>query len=272
MSMFRLSRRERALVRIAPITEKNDTDRRMRVAILRARRNRVVAAELAQQQTFDKAMAELVRNIPVSAEIAEWFRNEKLIPQKKKRSWKKTARNPVVLSIALALAVIAGIAALMVMERMNDFPGSGRARKLLTLASSTRGADLDRVQTEAGAVSDLFFLKYRLEHYNVPPEFAHVRTAGVRVFDDDEGLRVGQISVPEKRMQFFLFPAERDRETGRPREFSGWRYLSHDGWAGAVRVRDGVCFMAAVRGGRDELEPYIAAGREAEAAEASSPR
>jgi hypothetical protein len=267
MSMFHLSRRERALVRFAPITEKSDLDRRMRVAVLRARRHKTGGPELAQQQTFDKAMAQLVRDIPVSAEIAEWFRNEKLIPQKK-RSWKKVARNPVVLTIALAVLVMAGIATMMIMERLNDFPGSGRARKLLTLASTTRGAELDRVQTDAGALSDLFFLKYRLEHYDVPPEFAHVRTAGVRVFHD-EGVPVAQVSVPEKRMQFFLFPAQRDLKSGEPQEFDGWRYLSHDGWSGVVQVRDGVCFMAAVRGDQKELQPYIAAGERAAAAEAS---
>ncbi|CAN5568002.1 hypothetical protein BH20VER1_BH20VER1_17640 [soil metagenome] len=267
--MFRLSRREKVLIRIAPITERSDTDRRMRVAVLRARRHRAVAAEFAQQQSFDKALAGLVRNIPVSAEIAEWFRNEKLIPQKK-RNWKKTAKNPVVLTIAVAVAVIAGMTGLMVMERMNDFPGSGRAKKFLTLAGTTRGAELDRIQTEAGALSDLFFLKYRLEHYNVPPEFAHVQTAGVRVFDDDEGLRVAQVSVPEKRMQFFLFPAERDRQTGKPLEFTGWRFISHDTWTGAVHVHAGVCFMAALRGDRKDLEPYITAAKQAAAAEAGS--
>jgi hypothetical protein len=257
-----MSRREKALTSIAPITEKPHTDRRMRIAILRAKRKPATATQLSQQQAFDRAVSAVVQAIPVSAEIEEWFRNEKLIPQKK-RSWKKTARNPVVLSIALAVAVIAGVFVFTVIERMNNFPGSGTARKLLTIASSTRGAQLDPVQTEAGALSDLFFMKYRLEHYDVPPEFAHVRTAGSRVFDDDTGQRVAQISVPEKRMQFFLFPAERDPKDGKPREFSGWRFVEHEGWTGAVQVRAGVCFMAAIRGEQKDLEPYIAAGQTA---------
>ena len=260
MSVFRLSRREKALTRIAPITEKPNTDRRMRIAILRAKRRSVTAAEFAQQQAFDRAVSALVQAIPVSAEIAEWFRNEKLIPQKK-RSWKKAARNPVVLSIALALAVIAGVFVMNVMERMSDFPGADTARKLLTVASSTRGNQLDPVQTEAGALSDFFFMKYRLEHYDVPPEFAALRTAGCRVFDDDEAGRVAQISVPEKRMQFFLFPAERDLKDGRPREFEGWRYVEQEGWTGAVHMRAGVCFMACLRGARQDLEPFIGAGK-----------
>ncbi len=65
MSIFRMSAREKALVRIAPITVKAGTDRRMRVALLRARRNAVVAKELTHQQAFDRAVAELVQEVPV---------------------------------------------------------------------------------------------------------------------------------------------------------------------------------------------------------------
>lgn len=258
MSIFRISRREKTLTRIAPINEKPGTDRRMRVAVLRARRSARLAKEFEHQQAFDRAVAEIVQAVPVSDEIAEWFRNEKLIPQRK-RSWRKMFRNPVVLSIATALVVIAGVAVFIVSERLSEFPGSGTARKLLTIASTTRMTQLDPVQTEAGALGDLFFLKYRLEHYDVPAEFAEFRTLGVRVFDDDEGHRVAQIGVPEKRMQFFLFPAERNPKDEKAREFSGWRYVEQEGWAGAVQVRAGVCFMASMRGDRRDLAPYLAA-------------
>lgn len=261
MSIFRISRREKALARIAPINEKPGTDRRMRVAVLRARRSGATAKEFAHQQAFDQAMAELVQGVPVSEEIAEWFRNEKLIPQRK-RSWKKTLRNPVVLSIATALAVIAGIVVFILVERMSEFPGSGTARKLLTIASSTRGNQLDPIQTDAGALNDLFFMKYRLEHYDIPPEFAQLRTLGVRVFDDDEARRVAQISVPEKRMQFFLFPAERNPKDAKVREFTGWKFVEQEGWTGAVHMNAGVCFMAALRGEQKDLIPYIAKSKE----------
>ena len=96
MSIFRMSKREKVLARFAPITEKPGTDRRMRVAVLRAKRGEDRRSEFDQQQAFDKAVAALVQDTPVSTEIAEWFRNEKLIPQSK-RTWKKTARNPAVL-------------------------------------------------------------------------------------------------------------------------------------------------------------------------------
>ena len=95
-------------------------------------------------------------------------------------------------------------------SHLNDFPGSATARKLLGIAASTRPVMLDPVNAEAGTLSDLFFMKHGLEHYDVPEQFADFDTIGCRVFEDDESRRIAQIWVSEKRMQFFLFPAERD--------------------------------------------------------------
>jgi hypothetical protein len=58
-------------------------------------------------------------------------------------------------------------------------------------------------------------------------------------------------------MQCFLFPAERDAKTGAVKHFTGWRYVDQDRWTGVVREQNGVCFMAAVRGGEKDLAPYI---------------
>ena len=175
--MFRASRRDQMLTHFAPITQRPGIDRRMRTAIHRAQRGKHTSRHFALQQTFDKAVADLVQATPVSAEIAEWFRNEKLVPRAK-RSWKKIAFNPAVLAVALAVAVIIATAIYKVEERMSDFPGAGMARKMLTVASSTRSGALDPINAEAGALSDLFFMKYRLEHYDVAPEFAHLKASG----------------------------------------------------------------------------------------------
>jgi len=113
------------------------------------------------------------------------------------------------------------------------------------------------VSAEAGTLSDLFFMKHGLEHYDVPDEFADFSTIGCRVFDDDESQRIAQIWVAEKRMQFFLFPAERDSKTGAVLRFPGWRYVHQEGWVGAVTEHNGVCFMAVLHGREKDLEPYL---------------
>ena len=242
------------LLGCAPITEKPGMDRAMRVAINQARHGKK-APTFNQQQAFDSAIAKLVRDIPVDEQLAEWFVKENLVPVTR-RGWKKIVRNPVVIAIAIALLVIGAVTAYRVYENLNDFPGADKARRLLTVGASNRSVLLDPLQTQAGALSDLFFMKHRLEHYDVPSEFAEFKTMGARVFDDDEVPRVAQIWVKEKRMQFFLFPAEPDKQ-GKINDFSDWRFVEQEGWTGAVTQRNGVCFMAAIRGTEKDLRAYL---------------
>lgn len=252
-----LSRRQRMLVLCAPFNEQRITGRAMRAAVFRAKKS----DEFVHQQAFDRAVAELIRQVPVPPEVTEWFTKETTLAPPK-RTWKTIATNPAILAIGIAVVVIATVFAFRIAERMNDFPGADTARKLLTTASSSRSIMLDPIKTDAGALGDLFFMKHRLNHYDVPPEFADLKTLGCRVFDDEEGHRVAQIFVVEKRMQFFLFPAERDAKTGAVREFSDWRYVEQEGWSGVVRQKDGVCFMAALRGRERELTPYVSKAKE----------
>ncbi len=229
----------------------------MRSAISRADGS----VEFANQQKFDRAVSGVVRLIPIPAESAEWFSEKDLLPVSS-WTWKKMVRNPAVLAISIAVAVIAGVFVFNFLSHLNDFPGSATARKLLTIAASTRPVMLDPVNAEAGTLSDLFFMKHGLEHYDVPPEFADFDTIGCRVFEDDESRRIAQIWVSEKRMQFFLFPAERDSKTGAVLRFPNWRYVHQEGWTGVVTQQSGVCFMAAIRGRDKDFEPYLAKPKE----------
>ena len=247
-----LSRGQRALLNCAPFNQERSTDRAMRSAVARA----AGSVEFVSQQSFDRAVAELVRLIPVPPETAEWFSEEDLAIGSK-WTWKKMVRNPAVVAISIAVVVIAGVFVFQLLGRLNDFPGSATARKLLSVAGSTRPVMLDPVSTEAGTLSDLFFMKHGLEHYDVPEEFADFRTIGCRVFDDEESRRIAQIWLAEKRMQLFLFPAERDVKTGAVLRFPGWRYIHQEGWAGAVTEHSGVCFMAAMRGRENDLKQYL---------------
>ena len=133
-------------------------------------------------RSFDRAVAELVRLIPIPPETAEWFSEEDLIIGSK-WTWKKMVRNPAVLAISIAVVVIAGVFVFQLLGRLNDFPGSATARKLLTVAGSTRPVMLDPVSTDAGTLSDLFFMKHGLEHYDVPAgvrRFSHTRLSCFR--------------------------------------------------------------------------------------------
>lgn len=253
MSAIQLSRRDKMLLHCAPMHDEHVNDRALRSALHHARKTEVFAI----QQNFDKAAAALVQAIPVPKEIVEWVPTETFIAPTR-RAWKRYAQNPAFLATAIAVLVIAIIGIFQLIERLNRFPGEPTARHLLTTASSTHTMMLDPVKTDAGALGDFLFMKHRLAHYDVPPEFADLKTLGCRVFDDEEGQRVAQVWVVEKKMQFFMFPAERDPKTGKAKEFSGWRFIEQERWAGVVKESNGVCFMAALRGYEKDLAPYVA--------------
>lgn len=249
-----LTRRQRDLLTCAPINNHRAPERPMRAALARMRRQPALALRFARQQKFDRAVAGLVGSIAIPPAIADWFANEQLV-DRPKRPWKKTARHPAILAIGIAFAVITGIAVFSFVEHLHDFPGAETARKLLVVASATRTAQLEPLETDAGELGDWFFMKYQLEHYEVPAEFADFKTTGARVFDDQDGVRVAQISVSEKRMQFFLFPARKRHARGTG--FSGWKFVEQDDWIGAVQEHDGICFMAVIRGEKEDLDPYL---------------
>jgi hypothetical protein len=256
MSWLKFWQRQRALAQCAPFSDTRMHDKSMRIAAFRARKGKHTAQTFAHQQAFDRAVAQLVRAIRAPKEAAEWFVNENLVAAVKKRAWKKTARNPTVLAIGLAVAVILAIAVHNFLEHLKQFPGSETAQKLLVVAGSTRISQLEPVSSDAGDLTDLFFMKHHLEHYDVPSEFSHLHAIGYRVFDDEEGQQVAQIEVGEKRMQFFLFPATKEKD-GRTSELKGWRFLDHEGWIGAVQQHRDVYFMAAVRGRKKDLTAYL---------------
>ncbi len=255
--MPRLTRRQRMFVNCAPFNDARIDDRAMRAAVFRVRK----ADEFAHQRAFDRAIAAVAEATPIPDEVTEWLSKGTFVAAPR-RTWKQMLRNPVVAAIGIAVLVIAGILVFKLVDRLNQFPGEVKARHLLGVAASAKSVLLDPVKTEAGSLGDYFFMKHRLPHYDVPAEFAELKTLGCRAFDDEEGDRVGQIWIVDKRMQFFLFPAERDAKTGAIKHFAGWRYVDQDRWTGVVREQNGVCFMAAVRGGEKDLAPYIAKAKE----------
>src|SRR5260221_542839 len=104
MKTLRLSRRQRALANCAPVSEERIRDRSMRAAVSRARGS----DEFTNQQGFDRAVAALVRAIPMPPEAGEFFSGKNLSPPSKKTG-KKPARNPVVPELGISFLVIGGV-------------------------------------------------------------------------------------------------------------------------------------------------------------------
>ncbi|HEY1769721.1 MAG TPA: hypothetical protein VGG02_05650 [Chthoniobacterales bacterium] len=253
-----LSRRKQALVDCAPISDAPPSNRAMRSALESARTIPEAAASLTDQQQFDHALARLVAKIEIPKEAEEWFVNVALI-KGVKRSWKKTARHPAILSTVLAFLVLLGLCIFFFVEHLEEFPGSETAKKMLVVASNTHRADFEPIHTDAINLGDYFFMKFQLEHFEAPIAFADLQATGARVFDDEEGRRVAQVALAESGLQFFFFPADKsDLRSPTAEGKTSWGFVENEGWTGAVEERDGVCFMIAKRGSKAELKPFLA--------------
>jgi|KBSMisStaDraftv2_1062788.scaffolds.fasta_scaffold22438_3 hypothetical protein len=253
-----LSRRKRALIECAPITDAAPSDRAMRSALETARTIPEAAAALTAQHRFDVALSDLVRHITIPREAEEWFVNAALI-KGAKRSWKKTARHPAILATALAVLVLAGTGIFFFLEQLHEFPGSATAKRLLGVAATSRHVQFEPLNTDAINLGDYFFMKFQLEHFDIPMQFADFRARGARIFDDEDGRRVAQVVVAERGVQFFLFAADKPHSRHKTKlTRTVWRYVADEGWAAAVTEREGVCFMIAMRGTEAELQSYLA--------------
>ncbi len=254
-----LSRRKRALLECAPISDAPPSDRAMRSALESARTIPEAAASLTAQQHFDQALATLAGKIDIPKEAEEWSVNVALIKDAR-RGWKRTARHPAILATVLAVLVMASVLVFFFVERMQEFPGSSMAKKLLVVASHTRAEQFDPMNTDAINLGDYFFMKFQFEHFEVPMRFADLRATGARVFEDEDGHRVAQVELAESRMQFFLYLAEKN--DARPAataaaEKARWRFVEGDDWTGALKERAGVCFLVVIHGSKEDLEPYL---------------
>src|SRR6266480_2967199 len=98
MKTLGLLRRRRALLNCAPIS----------------------SDQFVNQQNFDRAVAELVRLVPIPSESAEWFSDKEAV-RAPKWTWRRVVLNPAVLAISIALVVIAGVLAFLLFGRLNDF-------------------------------------------------------------------------------------------------------------------------------------------------------
>src|SRR5947207_6294913 len=111
MRTLRLLRRRRALLNCAPISHDHLVDRSMRAAVSREDSS----DKFINQQNFDRAVAELIRLVPIPPESAEWFLDKEAI-RAPRWTWRKIVLNPAVLAISIALVVIAGVFAFHLLE------------------------------------------------------------------------------------------------------------------------------------------------------------
>ncbi len=216
--------------------------------------------EYQRQAELDNRVMSLVHAIPLPEGLLD--KMTKVEPGKRRLDWRSARsalKQPPVLAALIGLAVMVGILVFFWLDRMQSFPGREAVFRMISTTQEMSGAELEPLITEAGKLGDWFMLKYGLEDFNVPPEFAGMKTAACRLFKQD-GFPVAQIAIKRENaagMLFFIFRAE-DFGVKLPSP-DRWYIFTQEDWSAAVRgeAETKTCFMVAVRGKRQQLEDFL---------------
>jgi len=237
-------------------------DARLQKALRHAEQDNALKREFQQQTEFDDRMINLVESLPLPEGLLDRMKSLEAEPARRRLDWRAALKQPPVLAGLIGLVVMVGILIYFWMDRMQNFPGREALFRMLSTTQEMSGVELDPLITEAGKVGDWFLLKYGLEDFNVPPEFAAMKTVGSRIFKQDN-FPVAQIAVerdrdlgpfPESGLLFFIFRAD---DFGVKLPSNRWYVFTQEDWVAAVRAEDKTCFMVAVRGTREQMDEFL---------------
>jgi hypothetical protein len=237
-----------------------DADSPLAKAVRFAERDAELVKALAGQREFDNSMLEVIRAIPLPDAVRKRL-DEAGRPGTKRLDWREAIRQPVFASIFVGLAVLVGLLVHFGMEKMSHFPGKENVVEMIESDDSLTGNDFERIETPAGNLGDWFML-HSLDRYDVPPEFAQLKTAGCRIFKQD-GHPVAQIALPkpgaEVPVLFHIFRAADFGVEPAPQQWVIFEErFGKSQWVAAVRGYGENCLVIAFRGEKPEMEKFLA--------------
>ena len=167
--------------------------------------------------------------------------------------WWRLLKQPAVLSIAVAVLVVLGVAVYAAMRKLDDFPGKDVVSDLVQETDEMNGTELERITPiEAGKLGDWFMLK-GFEDFTVPAELARQIAVGCRVYQH-EGSPVALVALDRQHMLLLVFRAVNLKVV---LNSATWRVFQQDEWAVAARGAAGNCFV--LMGEPAEMETFLKA-------------
>jgi hypothetical protein len=227
-------------------------DARVQKSARLAAENADTKAALDAQTAFDDALAAQIRGIePDAAFLLEL---DAALREPRGGFQLSALRQPPFIAGAVAVLVVIGVLVYLGMNWAENFPGKETAMRMLDMTEEMTGIELEPKVAEAGNLEDWFFGN-GYEKFHMLPEFAHMKTAGCRVFRQD-GYPVAQIAIENHNLLLYIFDAsDFDVKIDPPER---WRYFQQGEWIAAIRADGGTCYMATFRGKKSDMESFLA--------------
>jgi hypothetical protein len=239
-------------------------DSRIRKAVKAAETDAALQAELTDQLDFDARVVRALGAIQMPDDVASRVAAVRAHADAgAAMTWRILVKHPAILAGAFAALVMLVITIFLWRESAHSFAGKDNVAQMIATTQQMTGVEMEPVTTQAGKLEDWLFLKYGLEHFTVPPEFAGLKTLGCRVFKQN-GHPVAQIAIDQNRMLFFIFRSADFNVELKPQD--RWNIFQQEDWVAAIRGYADKCFMIAFRGNEEQMEKILSvAGKSAPA-------
>jgi len=215
--------------------------------------NPELTATLETQQKLDRVVLREMEIFTAPEGLRETLAAIQAAPPEK-GGWKRQIFQPAILGVILGILLIIGFSVYFWMTRGDDFQGVEQVQEMLSVAQNMTGRELEPVSKPAGEMGDWLFLKYGLENFVVPQEFASFQTVGSRLLKQD-GHPIAQIAAEPGDVLFYVF---RTADFGVVPKVAGqWHVLVQEDWVAALRDDGDTCFMVAMRGDEDTMHAFL---------------
>jgi hypothetical protein len=222
-------------------------DVQLKEALAAASASPELEAEVQQWLAFDRALSEELFAIPLEAEVAAGLEGaaESL---RARRSGRISLRNPATIAVGIGFLLLIAVLVWNFLGRAGTFPDDGV--KIATAGGKAAPAQFEEVQESADHLPDWFMLK-GFDDFRIPSGFGKFSVVGVRLFRV-ENETVAQVAVAaDHPMYFYSFRAQPFGISVYPE--GTWRFTEADQWALAIREENGICFLVALRGNKNDL-------------------
>jgi hypothetical protein len=230
---------------------RNDAQVEKAVRQIREGNDDAARARLDKQLAFDGALRRVMGDVRAPAAAAAAA--EAGAALRRPGSLFQQLRQPPIAAAVLSTAVFIGLLIYILWDRSQDFAGRDIAGRMIDISDHMTGMEMEPVEVEAGLLGDWLLMKYNLEHYDAPPEFAGLKTALARSISLDEK-RVAQIAFGDPASLLYIFrAADFDIPTGETR----WRQFRHHEWSAAIRTEGELCYVIALQGPETSLAEFL---------------
>jgi len=229
-------------------------DPRIAKAVKAAEKDPALQVELARQRALDDRQLTAVEQVMLPPALLAKL-DAAHAAGVRKLSGKAVLLQPVGLAILIGAAVLLGWGGVSLWNRAHSFPGMDDVMRMVEVNDEMTGMEMEPKKETAAALSDWFFDKYGFEDYFLPAGFENYKTAGARLFQQDDE-PVAQVAIPEHDMVFFSFKAE---NFGLSLPNDEWHIFKDGQWIAAVQQHDQEAFMVTFRGSREQMEELLQA-------------